>query len=101
MPLPEQTIWRCARVGRDSEPYPCNPRNPRSMRQNFLQRINAPLILLRCADGNADPFRQMIPLHRPDDDAELLHFLEHMIAFIDADEDEVRGGRNEFEFQVA
>src|SRR5439155_16145343 len=65
------------------------------------QRVQAPLILRRRADGDANPLAKLVAAHRADDHALLLHYFERALAVADADEDEIRGGGNELQFQLA
>ena len=66
-----------------------------------LERFQAPLVFLGRADGDADPLGQLVAAHRPDDHAQLLHFVEHPLAVADAHEDEVGRGRDELQAQLA
>ena len=69
--------------------------------KSYFQCLQAPLIFLGCADGNTDPFRQLIAAHRSHNHALLLHRLKHALAFADAHQNEIGGRRNVFEFQIA
>ena len=66
-----------------------------------FQNFQTPLIFLRRADGNSDPFRQLIAAHRTHNHALLLHRLENALAGADANQNEIGVGRNEFELQIA
>src|SRR6266568_7775993 len=56
--------------------------------QNSSQRRQATRVARRGADGNANPLRQLITVHRPDDDAELLQFIADAPTVSDVHEDE-------------
>src|SRR5207244_752871 len=60
--------------------------------QRLFQRDDAAVVFLRRADGDANPFRQLIAAHRPGDDAECLHLFKNPLAVADAGEEEVRVG---------
>ncbi len=49
------------------------------------------------ADGNPYPVGEFVAGHGSDDHAFLEHFLEDLIAVLDADENEISGGGDEFE----
>ena len=69
--------------------------------QNGFQRLKAPLVFLRRADGDADPFRQLIAAHRTHNHTQLLQFHEHALAVADAHQDKIRLRWNEFQLQLA
>ena len=66
-----------------------------------LEGLQAALVFLGRADGDADPFGQLVAAHRPHDHAQPLHFVEHPLAVADADQDEVGRGRDELQTQLA
>ena len=57
--------------------------------QNVFQRLETPFVFLRRADGDADPFRQLIAAHRTHNHAQLLQFPKHALAVADAHQDEI------------
>src|SRR5204862_2241425 len=61
----------------------------------------AACILRRRADRDADPFSKLIAAHGPHDYAARLEMFEHSLAITEAHEDEVGGGKDEFESQSA
>src|SRR5271165_2260827 len=71
-----------------------------SFAEDSFEGVEAALVLLWRADGDADPFGELVAAHRPDDDADFLEFGEHALAFAYADENEVGEGRNEFEAEL-
>src|SRR6266850_2391085 len=69
--------------------------------QHLLECCEATRVFLRCADGDANPFRQLVAAHRARDDAELLQSVEDALTVADAYEDEVCVRKDKFEFKLA
>src|SRR6476661_3598915 len=58
--------------------------------QHLAQSSDASSVLLHRADGNADPFRQVIAFHRAHDDFALEQSAKNREAVADIDENEIR-----------
>src|SRR5262245_11521250 len=71
-----------------------------SRSKGIFQRAETAVVLLRRANGDPDPLRQLITGHRANDDAEFLHFLEYTLAVADADQNEVGVRRDEFQTEL-
>jgi hypothetical protein len=65
------------------------------------QRRQTPLIFPGRADGDANPFRQLVAAHRAHNHTLLLHRFENFPAVTDADQYEIGRRGNEFELQAA
>ena len=57
--------------------------------------------MFRGADGDANPFGQLVAAHGAHDDALLLHGFEHTLAFFHTDQQEVGGGADKFDARLA
>src|SRR5579884_3107927 len=69
--------------------------------QGFFQRLKATLVFRWRAYGDADPFAELIASHWAHDHAASLHRFKNALAIADAHEEEIRGGRDEFQPQCA
>ena len=67
----------------------------------MLQCLEATLVFRRRADGDADPFRQLITAHWTHNHTLRLQRLENAQAVADSNQDEIRERRDEFEFPFA
>src|SRR5213082_4071584 len=84
-----------------ADKMPTGPTAKMAVLQYLAQRGDAFLVLIHGADGDADPFRQVVALHRTHDHFALKQCAKNRETIADLHQDKIRGAGNERKFHRA